>query len=248
MGKIMYEGDTPLYLQIYNNLLYEIEIGEYSPGERIPSEESLRFKYHVSRVTIRAALSKMVDDGILVKKRGKGTFVAQHAFLESGKAQGSFTKSCKQKGVRPATKLIYSGIIKTFLPVSDFLQISDESEMVCVKRIRMIDDIPVIFEEDYFSKEHSYILNADVENCPIREIIKKNSGLNVSRYMDTFDVRLADKEQSKWLECQLDTPLLGIQQLVYNEHNQILYYNEQYIKSEIYKYVSEQYFRINQEV
>ena len=78
----------------------------------------------------------------------------------------------------------------------------DNSNVICVKRVRMTNEIPVVFEKDY------------------------------------FDVHFADKEEGEWLLCLAHTALLGVSQIVYGENNKVLYYNEQYIRSDIYKYVT----------
>lgn len=240
MNSIEFESATPLYQQIYDILCQKIEKGEYKPGGRIPSEDKLCETYHVSRVTVRGALKKMVDDGILIKKHGKGTFVSQPIFHESTSAQGSFTKSCEQMGAVPTTKLISREIKKAETCVCKDLDIPEESDVIFVTRIRMVDEIPAIFEIDYFSSEHSYIMEADVETVTLRETIHKNSNMEIKHYVDTFDVRLSDKLQGEWLKCPANTPLLCVHQVVYAQGNKVLYFNEQYIRSDIYKYVSEQ--------
>ena len=83
----------PLYQQLYDLLLDQIRSGVYPPGSKIPSEEELCKTYDLSRVTVRNALGRLVDDNILVKRHGKGTFVATPVFTESAYANGSFTKS-----------------------------------------------------------------------------------------------------------------------------------------------------------
>ena len=93
----------PLYQQLYDLLLDQIRSGVYPPGSKIPSEEELCKTYDLSRVTVRNALGRLVDDNILVKRHGKGTFVATPVFTESAYANGSFTKSCEQMGATPST-------------------------------------------------------------------------------------------------------------------------------------------------
>lgn len=240
MNNIEFDSAIPLYQQIYDILYKQIEEGVYKPGGRIPSEDKLCEIYHVSRVTVRGALKKMVDEGILIKKHGKGTFVSQPVFHESTSAQGSFTKSCEQMGAIPTTKMISVEVKNGEASVCRDLEIPEDSEVIFVTRVRMVDGVPAIFEIDYFSTEHKYIMDADVENVTLRETIRENTKMEIKRYVDTFDVRFSDKMQGKWLKCQVNTPLLCVHQVVYSQENKVLYFNEQYIRSDIYKYVSEQ--------
>lgn len=76
------------------------------------------------------------------------------------------------------------------------------------------------------------------EKFHVSRVTVRNIGQEVQRYRDTFDVHFADKEEGKWLLCPAHTALLGVSQIVYGVNNKVLYYNEQYIRSDIYKYVT----------
>ena len=65
----------PLYVQIVGNIKYAIDSGELKVGDRLPSETELGKRYSVSRITVRRAISELVDAGYLVKRQGRGTFV-----------------------------------------------------------------------------------------------------------------------------------------------------------------------------
>lgn len=234
------ESMKPLYQQIYDILYAQIKGGIYRPGERLPSENRLCEEYHISRVTLRAALNKMAEEKILIKKHGKGTFVYSPAFFESANASGSFTKSCEQMKVKPSTQIISSELLDAGETVAAALAIPTGSQVICIKRVRMIDSVPVIYEVDYFTQEHMYIMVAHIDKQSIRKVIKENSGLEIKKYVDTFEVKFADKAQAKWLLCPIHTALLGVSQVVFADQGQIIYYNEQFIRSDIYKYVTQQ--------
>ncbi len=227
----------PLYQQLYDILREQIEEGVYPAGSRIPSEEELCKTYNLSRVTVRNALGRMVDDNILVKKHGKGTFVATPVFTESAYAKGSFTKSCLQMGTTPTTRVVSRKFIKAGKMLAKQLQTEDGKRAVCIKRIRCTNDVAAIFEVDYFTEDFEFMMEADVETRPVLDVITEHCGLTSRQYIDTFEVHFAGKEQASWLQCPVNTPLLKVSQVVLNEMRGVLYYNEQYIRSDIYKYV-----------
>ncbi len=240
MEEVKYNSMTPLYQQVYDSLTNKIKAGAYARGEKIPSENELCEIYKVSRVTVRIALKKLKEDGLVVMKQGKGTFVAQPVYFESRFAKGSFTKSCELIGAVPATTVISASMKKGDDEVCSILGVPADSDIICIERLRMTDGTPAIFEVDYFSDRHSYVLEADTENVSMHETIRKYTGQSIEKYVDTYEVRFADKMQAKWLKCPVNTPLLGVSQVVYTQQEQVLYYNEQYIRSEIYKYISVQ--------
>ena len=68
---------VPLYKQIANVIAQDIKDGKYNYGDRLPSELTLKDTFGVSRITIRAAISELMEEGLLVRSQGKGTFIAQ---------------------------------------------------------------------------------------------------------------------------------------------------------------------------
>jgi len=230
--------ETPLYQQIYEILFAKINSGEFRTGDRIPSEDELCSIYNVSRVTVRNSIKRLVEEGALVKKQGKGTFVASPVVVESTSAQGSFTRSCLQMGWTPSTRLISRKMLIPGAEIAKVLELSEDQRVICIKRARIANGIPVIFEVDYFKDTYKFPMENDMEQTPILELLR-NEGLMRGKhgYIDTIDVRFATKEQSDWLDCNTGTPLLGVRQVVFGIPHAVLYYNEQYIKSEVYKYV-----------
>ena len=70
---------SPLYQQIKSLILQNLQSGEWKPGESIPSEMELAARYRVSQGTVRKAIDELASDHLLVRRQGKGTFVATHA-------------------------------------------------------------------------------------------------------------------------------------------------------------------------
>ena len=70
---------SPLYQQIKDLILQSLQTGEWKPGEAIPSEMDLAARYRVSQGTVRKAIDELSADNLLVRRQGKGTFVATHA-------------------------------------------------------------------------------------------------------------------------------------------------------------------------
>ena len=81
---IEHESAIPLYQQIENDIKDKIISGEYQAGQMLPSESKFCEMYQVSRVTVRNAISDLVEQGILIRKHGKGTFVENQKIPEKG--------------------------------------------------------------------------------------------------------------------------------------------------------------------
>ncbi len=233
----LYSGaSVPLYQQLYHTIHAQILDGAWRPGDKLPSEEQLCSLYGVSRVTVRTAIEKLVEEGMLIKRHGKGTYVTMPVFVET-MAGGSFTKSCKQSGAVPHTEVQKIEQVAASEAVARALQVAvgDPVHQVC--RIRFANAVPVIYEVDFFRQQDDFVLEADIGAMPMSEIISSRTGLFTRAFTDMFDVSPASEEQAQVFGCPAGTPLLLVQQVVMGDDRQILYYNEQYILSERYRYM-----------
>lgn len=225
-----------LYLQLYDTLTDSIRRGAFNPGDAFPSESELVETYHVSRVTVRKALALMVQDGALIRRKGRGTFVASPAFVESPRANGSFTLSCKERGVRPDTKLVSRKVVWASRSVATQLNLKEGESVICAERLRLINDVPAIIETDYFPQEMAFLMEANLVDDPILEVIFEGTGRMGHRHFDTFEVRFSGPTASRLLSVPERSALLGVNMTVYDEQDAPLYYNEQLVRSDIYKY------------
>ena len=104
--KLNPSSSTPLYKQVYTILKSRIANGELKPGDKIPTENELIQEYGVSRITIRAAISELVEDRVLERAQGKGTFVCKPKDAYQADDSHGFTQSCYLSGKIPKTTLL----------------------------------------------------------------------------------------------------------------------------------------------
>ncbi len=236
MGNLQSNIAAPLYQQLYDEILSKINSGEYKSGDRILSEEQLSKIYGISRITVRSGIQKLCDDNILVKKHGKGTFVSLPVHAETVSAEGSFTKSCLQMGKTPSTEIISKGLQKVEKKVTKSLGIGEDEKVICIERLRCVDGAAVILEEDYFISQFDFMLSADVEKTPLLETLRGNTG-NVAKDFDRmFEIKYAGIKEAGLLDVVVGTPLLLVNEVVLGEQNQVIYFNRQTIRSDIYKF------------
>lgn len=234
MNKLQTNVSQPLNIQLYNRIKESIKKKEYKVGDKIPSEDKLCSMYGVSRITVRAAISHLVDDKILIKRHGKGTFVAMPTYVEKMSSSGSFTKSCIENNTIPSTDVISISRDKADGKIAVYLGVERDKEIICIKRVRSVDKIKAILEIDYFLEEFGFLFKSDVENVPLAEIIEENTCLSAMKFENYFSVYHASKEMATLLECPTGYPLLCIDQVVLDKENKIIYYNRQFIVSERY--------------
>ncbi|RSY01239.1 GntR family transcriptional regulator, partial [Sphingomonas koreensis] len=99
---------TPLYLQLARSLREHISSGAIDPGSALPSERDLSEMAGLSRVTVRKGIEQLIDEGVLVRKQGSGTFVARRIETPGGKLS-SFSDETRSRGENPGVVWINKG-------------------------------------------------------------------------------------------------------------------------------------------
>jgi GntR family transcriptional regulator len=226
---------TPLYKQVYQILVKAIGDGTFRPGDKIPSEDKLQKQFGVSRVTIRKALQVLVDDETLTRTHGRGTFVAQTGFSENMFAGGSFTATCLRMNAKPATRIISRTFEEAKQRIAEKLKIKPGENIIHIQRLRLVDGIACILEQDYCPVNLSFLLEAELENMSIFSLLREKCGIVPESFEDHFEVWYASKKEASLLECDPGVALLRVTQLI-SAKGSVLYYNEQLIRSDRYKY------------
>lgn len=218
--------------QLYREILTQIQDGTYKPGDKIPTELQLSEMYDISRVTVRQTLARLVEEQILIKKAGKGTFVKTPSFVENYFVGGSFTDTCLRMNAVPSTQII--DIKTTTTPQKLKNQLGDST--IHITRLRSVNETPCILEEDYLPAEYDFLLKEDLNNVSLFSLINKKTGRMPTNSEDFFQIVYAGKSQAELLQCGLAQALLKVSQNVMDSDNKLIYVNHQYILSERYIY------------
>jgi len=131
--------DAPLHVQIRESLRRQILTGHYKPGDRIPSEEDLAKGWQVNRLTARRSISDLVNEGLLQRRPGIGTFVIGRRALRDISSLVSFWQSTRDRGMKPSAKLIKAEEIPAARDIADPLEIAEGDPVYRICRLRLSD-------------------------------------------------------------------------------------------------------------
>ncbi|WP_165211087.1 GntR family transcriptional regulator [Streptococcus tangpeifui] len=136
----------PAYIRIHDAIKNEIDQGVWKIGSRLPSERDLSDQFEVSRMTLRQAVTLLVDEGILERRIGSGTYVASQRVQEKIRGTTSFTEIIKAQGKEPSSKLI--SYERTYPNEQEIrhLGVTPKSYIIRMERVRYADNIPVVYE------------------------------------------------------------------------------------------------------
>ena len=220
MKRINRESKLPLYHQLYEILRDELLRGSLQPGDMLSPESELIERYQVSRTTVRQVLDMLVNEGLIYRQRGRGTFVAHPSIEQSLVRIVSFTDDMRQRGFEPGTEVLSSGLVPAPKEIADKLDVEAGEELTRLVRLRLADGEPMSIEESYLV--HRYcpgILEHDYAKSPLREALERNCGIRWLRAKQVIRAILASPEMARLLSIPPQSALLHIERVSYSQQN-----------------------------
>ncbi len=143
------DAPDPLYAQLKDSLIAEINAGRYLPHDRLPSERELSTRFNVSRMTARQALLELARDGLIYTRVGKGTFIAEPKIDQQLRALTGFTQDVSTRGGRPSSSVLEARVIPATAEVGAALQMMPGAEVILLSRLRFSDGVSLAIETAY---------------------------------------------------------------------------------------------------
>ena len=150
-SKLSLESDIPLYSQLVNIIKRNITAGTLVPGDLIPSESELCKTFDISRSTVRQAVSMLEDEGLVIRKQGRGTYVAEPKMSRKTEKLYSFTTEVQSLGLKPSSKLVEYEVIEPTPDIVKMLELDGpETKVYKFSRIRYSDGEALILESSFY--------------------------------------------------------------------------------------------------
>ncbi|UDF16113.1 GntR family transcriptional regulator [Bacillus pumilus] len=213
------QSPIPMYHQIMENLKKQIEDGTLAPDTLIPSEREYAERFGISRMTVRQALSNLVNEGYLYRLKGKGTFVSRKKFEQPLQGLTSFTEDMRQRGLKASSQLI--DFTKTVCPdhLLPVLQLSNGDDIFELKRIRLANDEPMAIETSYIPEAFAGDLTREHLTGSIYEYIETQTGLTIAHAKQELEANVASNEEAHVLSISTGDPVLSIARTTYFQND-----------------------------
>jgi len=232
------EAVIPLYQQLMNQIEEKIAKGIYAPGERLQTETEMAKTYNVSIITVRKAISELIEKGLVDRKQGKGTFVTKPKFTKDVTKLLSFTEMCRRMNVKPGGKMLENKLIRPSEKILRQLELSEDSQVVYISRLRYADGEPMVIENNYFSMEYIQLLGHNFEDNSLFEYLNETYNISVEASEKRIEICRAMNNEAKLLNVRKNDPLLLIKSIAYSKSNKPIYSGVQIINGErFYLYV-----------
>ena len=216
----------PVYYQLKNDFIKKIASGVWKAGECISSERELCEIYDVSRMTIRQAIGELVQEGILTRKKGKGTFVCEQRVNQ--KDMMSFTEMIKQSGRSLETKVVEFEIIDTPEDIQDVFILD---RLYKISRKRIVDNECIAVETVYIPVDYCGHLNKEMLEGSLYKVLE-GFGYIITNSNSSIVAVNVDDELRKILECEIDTPILKVVSKTFTNTDKLLFLEEAFYKSD----------------
>lgn len=226
---------SPIYKVAYLELYEGIMNGLIKPGNLLPSEKVLMDQYAISRTSARKALNKLVEEGLIYRVPGKGSFV-KNTIRAKIHLFGSFNdildiaRSTKFKVIKfEYTQLERGSDIAIILGQKKDLQV------LRIDRIRFINKNPFLYSINYLPEElGQYLTKEEVETNSISDLLPKKCRVDIDYAIQRFKASVANQSLAQYLCTEMGFPLLNIERVTYSSSGQPVNFFIGFFRSDIY--------------
>ncbi|MEA5013745.1 MAG: GntR family transcriptional regulator [Candidatus Limiplasma sp.] len=218
------ESNLALSYQLSQIVRQLVDSGELAAGDLIPTEEAFCNAYNISRSTVRQALKVLVVDGLLVRVRGKGTFVSGKKLRRKMESVYSFTHEMEAMGKKASSRIL---VFRKMMPANDVAQFlfdsnEDASEVYHIIRIRMADGVPLLMESVYIPVSVIPGLTEErLQGNSLYDILRDDAGVIPVHAEESYESILLDKGTCDLLGCPKNTTGFFIRRLAYDKDDRV---------------------------
>lgn len=231
------KSPLPLHYQLKQHLLEKIEAGDWKPDDLIPSEQELQDLFGLSRTTVRQALSDLVYEGLLIRERGRGTFVSPPKMTHNPEERKGLTEFMTEQGIKPGWKVIETGIVEANKEVAEKLKVAHKSRVYRIRRLRLAEDKPIGTHTVYLPESISSQINeAGLLEGGSLNYISHIALMTMSHASRSIEAVAASDLDVKLLNMTLGSPVLTIQRLVVSANREPIEYLQARYRGDRFKY------------
>jgi len=234
-GPVDPDRHEPLYRQVTTAIHEAISSRRLKPNDALPPERELADLFSVSRITIRKAISELVNEGVLDTRHGSGTFV--HSKVEKNFAQlTSFSEEMKSRGMSPSSVWLSRSVGKVLPEEALNLRASPGTDVYRFKRIRLADDAPMSIESTTVLA--SCLPSAEsVERSLYAALLE--TGNRPVRALQRLSALLLNEEKASMLGANVGDAGLLVERLGFNSDGVAIEFSQSFYRGDTYDFVAE---------
>ncbi len=230
--KINHSNPIPLYYQLRQQIRNNILDGLWPDGSEVPSEPKLAKELGLSRATVKQAYDGLVNEGLLIRKQGRGSFVRYQQSEFNIIQEPNFYQKMDSLGAKQVSKIIESGYLPADSHIARKLNIEPGEEVCYFKRVRQIDDIPSIIQTVFIRKEYATnLLETDLASISFHRYIEETVGVSLNCFDMMINAIILDSYECKLFKLKQPIPGFRFHTIYWNNDIPVIY-NERIFRGE----------------
>jgi len=224
-----------LYYQVAKILRERILSGQWRPGDQVPTEDELCELFQVSRTTVRYALGTLVSEGLIFRKQGQGTYVAEPTLEEGSAHLLGFTEEMLQKGISPGSEVLSAENIPATEKVAERLNIQAGEPVIMIKRLRFANNEPIGIQTAYIPfKLCSGLLKDDLSGS-LYALLETKYQIQLHTAKDTYYVGVLKGQEAKLLDVPSGSAAFVVERITVTSDGTPVEYVRSFMRGDRYK-------------
>ena len=235
------KNNVPLYFQLEQIIKSKILMGEFLPGDQIPTEKDLCETYQVSTITARQAILNLVNEGLIIRRQGKGSFIKEglkdikniKTLLLKGDINDIIPEGLETLKVRVLD------ILKIVSPkkVATLLEIGEGQEVIQVRRTRSENGIPVSYIKNYIPLEiGEKIKREDLCAYPMLGILRNRLKIPLTGGIQYIEAIVADYDIASALSISISSPILYLETIIFARQKKPVEFVQTFYRPDQFRY------------
>jgi GntR family transcriptional regulator len=209
------DGFIPLYHQIQQVLIEQIQAGKLRVGDCFPSEYELARSYQVSRMTARQALHHLKSRGYALSQKGRGTYVTRPKLEKNIMHLRGFTEEMNRRGMMPSSRLLAQNVLLAKGVLAEQLRVEEGSAVLHLRRLRIADGTPMALEESFIPLKHYPGLErSDFTSQSLYKVLRDKFGVRAAWADEVLEASPATSEESELLSIPKNAIMLSISRVI----------------------------------
>jgi GntR family transcriptional regulator len=209
---------APLYHSLGQFIRGRIQSGEWTAGQRIPSERALMQMFGISRATVRQGLDNLVKEGILQRVQGKGTFVAPPKVNQGVLRLGDFSNTMRRSSLRVTGRMQGKEIVIPPLNIQQTLALASGQGAIWLQRLLLVEELPMMIETSYVSAARFPNLLPTYNGAEdLEQFIYQVFGVRIIQENETFEPVILESREAELLGVKSGFPALWVEMLACDE-------------------------------
>ena len=232
------DSSKPLYEQVKEYILHNIQTKEFAPNTRLPSERDLASQFGVSRLTVSRAFKELIQAGRLHVQIGKGTYVSEEPIDLQLETLTSFTEEMSARQQDASSLILQAELVPADEHVARHLKLPVSVSVVLLRRVRLANKYPIAIEESSIVASicPNILINHDFSRESLYAVLRDEYNVLMAYAEQSFEARVASEEEAKHLEIATNDPILSINRVTYTQDNKPVEYVKSVYRGDRYKF------------